>query len=757
MKKLISLLLAVMLVMSMMTFNVMASTDTPVVPVNAEDAYEAGTALPTGSVKNNSGYSSEHENDVLVIADTQDSSNKIFEIYGQSTDYYEQATLGLTDGTNNGFYKSAVNKFTAKINLPTVEDADAITSVFVPRQKAWSADTSHDTFGVKLQAGKAYCYNKEISSWTEFYTGMQENTWYRIDAIMDCRETMADKKTYMNAFIYDAEGNFLAESGWHYASSLSSYSATTPSFLGVNIQAYNYDFGKKVLVNEFDAYKVENLPTYTLGTVGLINKYISVGDRTAFRDVGEYFNLSNDENALISETSANKVARIEMDMRYMNTNNFKYFPYDIFGFSSGKGGKGSGTQPFDATAIIADKGLVVRSYNGTKYDTAVTLSNDATNFATSTNTWYRFVWDVDFTNYSTPVAMFYLKDQANNILVQTKEPYAIKPMMFDESGRTIILYCGSTQHSAAQDRTIHMDNTNIYTAASFSDLSDVKKRTVIVEESFDVFNNPLYNVGATDEDGNPIIYNNIAGIHQGLEYVSQYANTSAVIAEENRQLVNGTVLTSTAPIELQYTYSNPVPVSKLTTDNIELYADGNKMTTGYSIIFGTVTNGNTSNFSVKLTGLDWGTDYKLTIKKGLTDYNSGLSGGISAESALYKDLNFSVKSIVPKCTVDGFIFDNSDKVYSETTLTKDDVIKGSVTVTNKEDSDATCYGILAIYDGKKLVAAKKTELITVAGGKTETKTTEEYTAEKDGLTAKLFVWNNFELMTPWRKPILLGE
>ena len=265
MKKIISLLLAVMMLASMMTFNVMASTDTLVPLVNAEDAYAAGTALPTGSVKNNSGFSTEAANDVLVVADTQDSNNKIFEIYGDSTDRYHQATLGLTDATSNGFYKNTVNKFTAKINLPTVEDADAITSVFPARQKSFSAGTTLDTFGVKLQAGKAYYYNMEIPGWTEFYTDMQANTWYRIDAIMDCRQTMADKKTYMNAFIYDAKGNLLATSGWHLATNLASYNNTnSPSYLGVNIQAYNYDEGTKVLVDEFDAYKVTDLPTYTM-------------------------------------------------------------------------------------------------------------------------------------------------------------------------------------------------------------------------------------------------------------------------------------------------------------------------------------------------------------------------------------------------------------------------------------------------------------------------------------------------------------
>ena len=45
MKKLISLLLAVMLVMSMMTFSVSASTDTEITPVTAEEDLELGYFL----------------------------------------------------------------------------------------------------------------------------------------------------------------------------------------------------------------------------------------------------------------------------------------------------------------------------------------------------------------------------------------------------------------------------------------------------------------------------------------------------------------------------------------------------------------------------------------------------------------------------------------------------------------------------------------------------------------------------------------
>ena len=84
MKKLVSLLLAVMLVMSMMTFNVMASTDTEVLPTSSakyENALAVGGSTVTAT--NTNGYRTNASGAVVVAMEDETdatNTNKIFKV-----------------------------------------------------------------------------------------------------------------------------------------------------------------------------------------------------------------------------------------------------------------------------------------------------------------------------------------------------------------------------------------------------------------------------------------------------------------------------------------------------------------------------------------------------------------------------------------------------------------------------------------------------------------------------------------------------
>ena len=766
MKKLISLLLAVMLVMSMMTFSVMASTDTEITPNTAEESLSVGVLGNTRVA----GFYTNKANGVEIAKESAESSNNIFKL---KADYTGSATGSyLLAGYHSGIQDSQLTRLSAKISLPSVEGTSAITGVFLLERTYSVSPKEYTNAGVFLKNGGAYCYDRTLGAEQAFVPAgtMQANKWYRVEAIYDTRAMTADEatsKVYMNAFVYDGETNQLVgTSGWRFVSTDTQYS-NQMSFRMPIIQAYKYSEGSYVLIDDYKIYKITDAPSYEyelkaeISQEALTNKYIAMEPTAAgnsYRSLAEYFNGGY---PVIAADTEDKATRIEMDFR-IPTLDTNANVYNFLMFNKSKPYAGNNNNPFVGTAYIDADGFKVRSYNGTKYADAVNLmAADSTYTATSypieENTWYKLVWDCDFTNYTSPTATLKLLDENGNILTQTQS-YAAGPMPIVSSTNltSLILYCGMSKNTGE----IHVDNTNAYYAPTVADLASAETRKVQFEEDFEVYteedsaNHANYTVGNLYEA-------NIATLHVSNRVHSGACNHAYVRMDDLSQVEGGsdvTVLTNTAPVSVDFTYTKPIPASVLTNDNIEFYANGIKMSTGYTITTGEQdANGCVTDFTVATGSLDWGTDYIIRVKAGIVDYNTALSGGVPAEPGLYKDIAFSVIDLKPNCEVSANILGADELPYGSTTLTSGDAIKGCVAVTNNDDSELSCYGILAIYDGTKLVDAKKTELITIPSGETVDMDTEAYTATKDGLTAKLFVWNNFELMIPWIAPAYLGQ
>ncbi len=754
MKKLVSLLLAVMLVMSMMTFNVMASTDTEIAP----NTLEENLALDNLTSTRTSGFYTNKSGGVVIAKERATSNNNIFKL---KADYTGSATGSyLLAGYHSGIQNSQLTRYSAKISLPSVEGDTAITGVFVPERTYTVSPKPYTDAGIFLKNGGAYCYDRTLGAEQAFVPAgtMQANKWYRVEAIYDTRAMTADattSKVYMNAFVFDGETNGLVgTSGWRFVAVDTGYSGQKSYRMPI-IQAYKYTEGSYVLIDDYKIYKISNAPAYEYELKAEIsqktptNKYIAMEPTNAtgtFRSLGEYFNSGY---PVIKEESENKATRIEMDFRIPTLSNTNV--YNLLTFYKSKPYAGSGNNPFEGTAYIDSAGFKVRSYDYTagKYANAVNLmAPDSTYtlaaYTIEENTWYKLVWDCDFTNYSAPTATLKLLDENGNLLTQTQS-YAAGPMpvISSDNARSSILYCGSYLNSGE----IHIDNTNAYYATTVANLDSADTRNVRYEEDFEIYteedseNYSAYAVGNTYEDNITILH----GISANLSKCTHaYVRMEELSQEEGDSDV--TVLNSTSPVSVDFTYSNPVPASVLTTNNIEFYADGIKMSTGYTITPGTLDANNcTTTFTVATGVLDWGTDYVVRVKAEVVDYNAALSGGVPAEPGLYKDIAFSVADLTPDCTIAGEFVEGAGTVGAK------------VTFNSNEDSPLTCYAILAVYEGNKLVGLKKSAEITVPANAENYEAAVEATALPAGAKAKIFVWNNFETMRPWVSPIVLGE
>ncbi len=748
MKKIISLLLAIMLVMSMMTFNVMASTDTLVVVTTAEDNIADGNLATSG----NQGYSTNGTGNVTVAPIETGSDNKIFSMIKTNGAKYDSSgvlALRVTGAANQNksFFSSSMSRFTADVMLPSTVGT---TMLFVPRSQWSTAATTETGFGVRLKDGGAYYYDVATGEFISFIDNgtMKADEWYHIEAIMDSREAkLTGNKTYMNAFVYDSKGKLVGTSNWQYVSNVKPYS-THYSFLSVQIQTYGYDEGNIVKIDKFNAYTISSLPEYTMESASLAdtNSYVSSDSSKSYRVLATPFNGNGNGNVVTNteysngnvlyDPSETRAARIEMDVRFPSLATDDEF--DIFSFYHGQGGgiQGPGiysdkTSIFEGTVNIASTALTVKSYNATTglYDTPVTLEGGDASYTIEANKWYTLVWDIDHTDPEAPVGMLYVKDAEGTVLAKAASQYAIEPMPQNTNGQNInlLMYIASF----LKNRVYNVDNTNIYKAVAMKDLESDSTREVVFEDDFE-----SYEAGTG--------YVELVQSRQGLKNPASYWDTAAVITEEPVDF--SAPLPSTDPVAFAFTYSNPVPASVLTTNNIELYADGIKMSTGYTITPGTLDANNcTTTFTVATGVLDWGTDYVIRVKADVVDYNTALSGGVPAEPGLYKDIAFSVADLTPDCTIAGEFVEGAGTVGAK------------VTFNSNEDSPLTCYAILAVYEGNKLVGLKKSAEITVPANAENYEATVEATALPAGAKAKIFVWNNFETMRPWVSPIVLGE
>ncbi len=791
MKKLVSLLLAVMLVMSMMTFSVSASEDKAYVPNTEED--KLGTGLLTTDA--NYGYYAKYVDQdagVEVVLESDESENKVFKIAASSNRNNGSSLLALRP-TGLGS-SSAVNRFVSNIKLSDTTDADGMVGVHQVFA-GWTASSPNYTgCGVFLTGGGAQYYDPTTGMHINFVDAgtMLEDTWYTIETIVDTRAatTSADTcRVYMNAFVYETEtGERVGTSGWQYVDNTVIASGCT-AYRNVLTQAWKYDSETYVYVDDFTAYEILDLPEYQILDNNkrenvTVNQYIAY-NMVASGNAGNYFRTAvdafNKSTSALITSEGNTAARIEIDFRVPAMD--EAARYDLLSFNAGlnsvqyaKNGAlpSVGTKANNqntgntGTVQLNNNVLTVNSFNSELgvYDADVPLTvgnGEATGLTLSANTWYTLVWDIDFfpESASNPKAMLYVKSSDGTVLAQSKAMYDIQPLYTNAYNQTTITYCGTLY----KKDSFHIDNTNIYVATTYENLNSTETRTVRIEDDFETYNNgdDLFAVLTSAPRNIGTTY------YSYIKTTNTYPDKGIHVAQDlfveelsGFDFVEGKEFDSTEPIGLKFDYTQPIPRDNIES-NIEVYANNVLITEGYDITYGEANEDDCVDYFVlNFTHLQWDTTYTIRLKAGLADCNASgntpISSGVPADSGLYRDWTFKTPEININYAFDLDILNDADEVYASTALSKDDVIKGSVEITNDgEKGQISCYGILAIYDGTKLVDIRKTELITAPAGEVTTQTTETYVAEKDGLTAKLFVWNTFELMTPWITPTLLGQ
>lgn len=250
----------------------MAATTETLLSINssqpAEDAIADGSLTTTACY----GYYAKYSKgfDVLVAPESDGSTNKIFKINGSCEVNNGSSLVALRPVSLST--QSTLNKFTSKIMLPSVDDADAMTGVHQPH-KAWGASSpNYSGYGVFLTGGGAMYYDYASSSMVNFIAPgtMSANKWYRVESIMDTSEgtnSSATSKVYMNAFVYAADTNeLIGTSGWQYVSNYELPDSSAKCYRNILIQAWRFDEGSYVFADDFNLYSVNDYNTISCVT-----------------------------------------------------------------------------------------------------------------------------------------------------------------------------------------------------------------------------------------------------------------------------------------------------------------------------------------------------------------------------------------------------------------------------------------------------------------------------------------------------------
>ena len=282
MKKTISLLLTALLVASLGILPVSASTD---VEINADANLEEGLAL--GDLTNNSypqfratqgnvnsayndiqGNSGNGKWGVKVIEDPENAENKMFQLDAgtQNTGWFGHK-LSLYDPFVGGMLP--VKRFTVRINLPETSNTSAKTTVFGQSDKANdNYVNAHANQIIIFKNGGAYYYDsdaatpKDVSFLNEGEAIVPEK-WYKVEAILDARKASTGK-VYMNGFVYDeAADKCIGTTGWQVINVAAPAQGKLSNW-ATDITAYGYDKGDVVLIDEFKAYEITDIPTYSV-------------------------------------------------------------------------------------------------------------------------------------------------------------------------------------------------------------------------------------------------------------------------------------------------------------------------------------------------------------------------------------------------------------------------------------------------------------------------------------------------------------
>lgn len=752
MKKLVSLFLACLMVLSIGMIPAFATTETEITYTVAEGSLTADTALASKPTNN---YNTEYcgtnvtvgnyyKTATGVMVRDDGTGNKYFELAADTvpnnTWYEHKLSLSKTISDSN-----TLKRFTAKIKLPSLTGS---TYVFSQKRSWGLAGTTRilDGFGVRLVAGEALYYDAATKAFVNFLDdekSIEANKWYTIEAVMDARAT----NLYMNAFVYDDAGELIGNSAWQHV-------GTTPTSAGWResiITAAGYELESKVLVDNFKEYVLSDVPTYTFEeptypqpttiTETYTNNYIAATTNSSwYRTVGEKFNITNTNTTNnLGNGSKNTAARYNMSFRIPEFGSSFYFMDFIAGqnMPTSKDSALDGVAKVDSTGVFSAKAVD---------DTAVALT-EGTSYQLTANTWYNLEALVDYSTFDVPKATVYLKDAKGNVLTQSAQQYTIAKIPNDESDaqycRAVFMWVGMD----STNKAIHFDNIETVIAPTYADVLANTNLTVVNKDSFEAHAEGTTYATLLDASVEGAIHVHdsraITGIQNATVAVEEYTEQVTVVKD----------------IDFKFTYDKAVPNANISYSNIKLLEGDAELTGGTDYIVTPASDGGidgaetSKNFTIVMPKLRVNTTYTIRLMAGLSDYNTALTGdkaikyGLPADNGLYKDFTFTTPEAAKETTIVSSLVDDSDAAV--VALTKDAVIKGKVDINNNDEDSITGYVILGIYDGNELVTALISETVFSAeSGATVSADTPTYTVAKDGLTAKVFVWNGLTKMQP---------
>ncbi|MBQ4515977.1 MAG: hypothetical protein II978_04210 [Clostridia bacterium] len=763
MKKIVSLFLTCLLVLSIGMIPAFATTETLTVCSTAEEDLTVDEGLPKAPAAS-PGYCGTNETVAAYKVKTgvtvrEDSTgNKYFEIAADttsSTKYYEHM-LAILSNTNHTANKT-LKRFTAKIQLPSTTGS---SYVFGQLDVSSVSGTSRimSGFGVRLTGGQAQYYDATTSTFVNFLESgksIEASKWYTIEAVMDARGVDdAEKKVYMNAFVYDEQGDIIGQSGWQLVAQ--SGGKWGKVWYTTNITAANYEEGTKVLVDEFKEYVLADVPTYTVvdknfttTTTYTDNKYISATTSSVwYIKVGERFNLKTTSNLnYLGDGSANTAARYNMSFRIPVFG----ISYNFIDFISGRNMDISktmdGAVQVDATGLFSAK-----SVDGT----AVNLT-EGTTYQLTADTWYNLELLVDYSTFATPQATLILKDATGNVLTRSAQ-YTVDeiPVLTTSTlAQSSLMWVGF----GSTGKYIHFDNTKVDIAPTYAELIANTNITTVIDDDFEVYEGENVSYYAEGQK-----YSELVGALHVYHSDGNVTNiNNAIVAQEKVEhtthsgfdFEEGMTLPTTEPLTLKFTYSNDVPNANINADNVKLVAGTTELVGGVDY---TVTANNdgtiadtSKSFTVAMLKLVGDTTYAIRLMRGLSDYNTSAASnggklGLPLVYADYKEITFTTPEGEPTTIVSSLVDNENAAVVA---LAKDAVIKGKVDIENNDADAINGYVILGIYDGDQLVTALISEnAFSAASGATISASTPTYTVAKDGLKAKVFVWKDLTSIQP---------
>ena len=802
MKKLVSLFLACAIALSIGMLPAFATTETELYS-GREEILSEGALTGTPGANGDFACTNFTPGDDLIkngfeekigssvgVQVKKDGDNVYFELNGFNTRYdnYWSHKLFKYDYDNKS-NSTKVKKYSALVSVPSTEQG--ATNVFGQQDgKDGNASVfnvkANKGFGVHLTKGGAYYWDPAAvvdedttGAYVNFIPDgtMQADKYYRVEAIMDARGRASMSEVgplYMRAFVYDGE-DLLGETGWVLPTNYS-YKYYLTGRITI-IEAYGYpQENSAVKVDEFKAYKLENIPTLEVesgSASAIINKYVAA--KTAnlwFRTVGERFNLATTtKNNLLGDGSANTAARYNLSFRIPEFGS----EFHLIDFIAGRNMLNSNTQALEGVAMVDATGAFgAKAVDGT----AVALT-DGTSYQLAVNTWYTLEALVDYSTFDEPKATITLKDEAGNVLTQSAQPYTIAKIPNSPEKPH---YCQASLVWVGFSKTnsyIHFDNTAAYIAPTYADLLANTNITTVIEDDFETYlgDDAQYYVegynynelvglkpimpgedAGPDAKPIPVLKDAIHVIHSD----GKVTNTNnAVIAgdksAEGIDFVDGMTLPATKAMTLNFAFSNDIPNENINYNTVMVYANDSELIPGvdYDLVpagDGEIT-GSSKNMSIKLNAAAANTTYKIRLTTGVSDYNMSVTSasdavlmGIPTKAGAYQDITFTTPDDVKATSI-------VSKVVNEEGATVESLAKaasvcGKVEIVNADSTSISGCVAIAVYDNGKLVDLKISDGFTVAPNMVSEDTTEAIAITKAGLNAKVFVWDRLDSLQP---------